>query len=289
MVSSRKGSASFLLPLRVRNGAYTLDHNPHQTLIRPSQGGTVALTPKVSSVIIESMNAERNSLVGRARVHAALGDPGRLAIVETLVAGDASPGELGLVLEMPTNLIAHHLKVLEEAGLVVRSRSEGDRRRTYVRVVTELLESAVTPSFTPPQRVVFVCTQNSARSQLAASIWSRRSRIPALSAGTRPASAPHPRAVRVARKHGLDPTGWRTSQVSDVVKPDDLVIAVCDIAYEHLPAAARPRLHWSVPDPAATNTAAAFESAYRDLANRVDRLAPLLSPPEASHTSRSRA
>ena len=224
------------------------------------------------------MNAERKPLVERARVHAALGDAGRLAIVETLVAGDASPGELGLVLEMPTNLIAHHLKVLEDAGLVVRSRSEGDRRRTYVRVVTEVLESAVTPSLPPAPRVVFVCTQNSARSQLAAAIWSRRSRIPALSAGTRPAVAPHPRAVRVARKHGLDPAGWRTSQVSDVVKPDDLVIAVCDIAYEHLPTGSRPRLHWSIPDPAATNTSAAFETAYTEIANRVDRLAPVLSP-----------
>lgn len=234
------------------------------------------------------MNIERNSLAERARVHAALGDSGRLAIVETLVAGDASPGELGLVLEMPTNLIAHHLKVLEDAGLVARSRSEGDRRRTYVRVVTEVLESVVTPSLAPAPRVVFVCTQNSARSQLAASIWSRRSRIPAASAGTQPAAAPHPRAVRIARKHGLDPAAWRTSQVSDVVKPDDLVIAVCDIAYEHLPAAARPRLHWSVPDPAATDTDAAFEAAYSEIADRIDRLAPVLSPIKATDTSRSR-
>lgn len=190
----------------------------------------------------------------RARIHAALGDPARLAIVDTLVAGDAAPGELSAVLELPTNLIAHHLKVLEDAGLVARSRSEGDRRRTHVRLVTEVLELAVTPSLTAAPRVVFVCTQNSARSQLAASIWSRRSRIPALSAGTQPAAKPHPRAVRVARKHGLDPTAWRTTYVADAVEPDDLVIAVCDIAYEHLPAGTRPRLHWSVPDPAATDT-----------------------------------
>ena len=44
----------------------------------------------------------------------ALGDPARLAIVDTLVAGDASPGELGAELELPTNLVAHHLKVLED-------------------------------------------------------------------------------------------------------------------------------------------------------------------------------
>jgi len=234
------------------------------------------------------MSTERNSLAGRARIHGALGDPARLAIVDTLVAGDAAPGELGQVLDMPTNLVAHHLKVLEDAGLVVRSRSEGDRRRTYVRLVTEVLESVVRPSLAAAPRVVFVCTQNSARSQLAASIWSRRSQIPAVSAGTEPAVRPHPRAVRVARKHGLDPAGWRTAHVGDVVERDDLVIAVCDIAYEHLPSVARPRLHWSVPDPAATDTNAAFEAAYREIADRIDRLAPVLSPTEANGTPRSR-
>ena len=193
-----------------------------------------------------------------------------------------------MVLEMPTNLVAHHLKVLEDAGLVVRSRSEGDRRRTYVRLVTEVLESVMRPSLTAPPRVVFVCTQNSARSQLAASIWSRRSHIPALSAGTQPATAPHPRAVRVARRHGLDSDVWRTSRVSDVVERDDLVIAVCDIAYEHLPAEARPRLHWSVPDPAAVDTDAAFEAAYVEISDRIDRLAPVLSPSEATEAPRSR-
>ncbi|MFC5262731.1 helix-turn-helix domain-containing protein [Kribbella qitaiheensis] len=234
------------------------------------------------------MNIERVPLAERARIHAALGDPARLAIVDTLVAGDAAPGELGVVLDMPTNLIAHHLKVLEDAGLVVRSRSEGDRRRTYVRLVAEVLESVVTPSLTVVPRVVFVCTQNSARSQLAASIWSRRSHIPALSAGTQPAAKPHPRAVRVARKRGLDPAAWRTAHVGDVVERDDLVIAVCDIAYEHLPAGARPRLHWSVPDPAAVDTDAAFEAAYDEIADRIDRLAPVLSPTKTTETPRSR-
>ncbi|NEA35330.1 helix-turn-helix domain-containing protein [Streptomyces sp. SID13031] len=226
------------------------------------------------------MKPERSTLTERARIHAALGDPARLAIVDTLVAGDAAPGELSVVLDLPTNLIAHHLKVLEEAGLVARSRSEGDRRRTYVRLVTEVLASAVTPSLTAAPRVVFVCTQNSARSQLAASIWSRRSQIPALSAGTQPAAKPHPRAVRVARKHGLDPAAWHTAHVGDVVERDDLVIAVCDIAYEHLPTGTRPRLHWSIPDPAAVDTDAAFEAAYSEIADRIDRLAPVLSPAE---------
>jgi ArsR family transcriptional regulator, arsenate/arsenite/antimonite-responsive transcriptional repressor / arsenate reductase (thioredoxin) len=230
------------------------------------------------------MSTERVTLTERARIHAALGDPARLAIVDTLVAGDAAPGELGAALELPTNLVAHHLKVLEDAGLVVRTRSEGDRRRTYVRLRPEALAAVTAPALAAAKRVVFVCTQNSARSQLAAAIWSRRSHVPAVSAGTEPAERVHPRALKVARRHGLDPAGWRTARLQDVVRRDDLLIAVCDNAHEHLPV--QPRLHWSVPDPAPADTDAAFEAAYTELAGRIDRLAPALSP-EAADTSGS--
>lgn len=233
------------------------------------------------------MNAERSALVERARIHAALGDPARLAIVDTLTAGDVAPGELAATLDLPTNLVAHHLKVLEDAGVVVRTRSEGDRRRTYVRLVPEALTTIAAPRLAAP-RVVFVCTQNSARSQLAAAVWARRSHVPALSAGTEPATRVNPGAVRVARKHGLNPDTWRTARVEDVVQPDDLVIAVCDNAYEHLHPDVRPRLHWSVPDPAPVGTDAAFEAAYREIAGRIDRLAPAFADEDAE-TSRSRS
>src|SRR5437773_859154 len=74
----------------------------------------------------------------RAAVHAALSDPGRLAIVDTLSRGEASPGELGRSLGMATNLLAHHLCVLEDVGLVRRHRSEGDRRRSYIALARDL-------------------------------------------------------------------------------------------------------------------------------------------------------
>lgn len=225
------------------------------------------------------MNAETSSLQVRARIHTALGDPARLAIVDALILGDASPGEIGHDLGMPTNLVAHHLKVLQEAGLIVRTRSEGDRRRTYLRLQPDVLDLLTPPPLADADRVVFVCTHNSARSQLAAALWRERVGRPVASAGTKPAARVHPRAVRVAHRHGLtlDPTG--TAHVADVVHDGDLVIAVCDNAHEDLTGKVRSRLHWSVPDPIRANTDAAFEATYTDLAGRIDRLAPAVTHP----------
>jgi DNA-binding transcriptional ArsR family regulator len=89
-------------------------------------------------------------LMRRARVHSALGEPARLAIVDRLVPGDAAPGELSQEMGIATNLLAHHLRVLEDAGLINRVRSEGDRRRSYVRLRWEdpLVRAAVGPAET---------------------------------------------------------------------------------------------------------------------------------------------
>jgi protein-tyrosine-phosphatase len=218
------------------------------------------------------MKAESSSLTARARVHAALGDPARLAIVDALTLGDASPGEIGVALDMPTNLVAHHVKVLQEAGLLVRTRSEGDRRRTYLRLVPGILPGLTAPRLDTAERVVFVCTHNSARSQLAAALWRDRIGGDVTSAGTAPAQRVHPRAVRVAHQHGLTIDATGTNHVNDVVHDGDLIIAVCDNAHESGPI--RPRLHWSVPDPSRADTDEAFEAAYTDLADRIDRIAP---------------
>jgi protein-tyrosine-phosphatase len=224
------------------------------------------------------MSGEVSSTEDRARVHAALGDPGRLSIVDMMILGDASPGEIGAALGMPTNLVAHHLNVLQDCGLLVRTRSEGDRRRTYVRLVPDTLASLMPAPLWAVARVAFVCTHNSARSQLAAALWTRHSPVPATSAGTEPAERIHARAVRVARRHGLALHRVRPVHVADVIRRDDLVVAVCDNAHESLGDQPQRRLHWSVPDPAAVDTDAAFETAYTDLAARINRLAPALTP-----------
>ncbi|TDV45345.1 helix-turn-helix domain-containing protein [Actinophytocola oryzae] len=224
------------------------------------------------------MNVEWSSeVVARARLHAALGEPARLAIVDRLLLGDASPSELGRALGIGSNLLAHHVKLLEQAGVIERSRSEGDHRRTYLRLRPAALAGLVPAGVVRAARVVFVCTHNSARSQLAAALWRRRSQVPAASAGTQPAARVHPLAVATAREHGLSLAQARTAHVHEVLQPDDLVVAVCDNAHEHLPdhtGADAVRLHWSVPDPAPVGTEDAFDRAFRDLADRVDRLAP---------------
>jgi protein-tyrosine-phosphatase/DNA-binding transcriptional ArsR family regulator len=211
-----------------------------------------------------------SGLEGRARAYAALGDPTRLAIIDLLANADRASGELGEALGLRTNLVAHHLRVLEEAGLVLRRRSEGDGRRTYVtrtQACNRLLGAGRLPR---PHRVAFLCSQNSARSQLAESYWRTVSDIPVVSGGTHPASRVHPRAVAVGRRHGLDLTTARPRLAADVLSGDELVIAVCDRAYEDLDS--RP-LHWSIPDPALTESAQAFEGAFDDITGRINRLA----------------
>ena len=215
-------------------------------------------------------------------MHAALGEPARLAIVDRLVLGDASPTEIGRELGLPSNLLAHHLKLLEQAGLIERSRSEGDHRRTYLRLRPQPLTGLV-PGLRSAPRVVFVCTHNSARSQLAAALWARRSPVPAASAGTHPAVRVHPRAVAVARSRGLSLARARTSRVEEVLNDGDLVVAVCDHAHEELGTSADDRLHWSVPDPARLDTDDAFEQAFTDIADRIDRLAPAVRLPGEPH------
>lgn len=210
-----------------------------------------------------------STVEARARAYAALGDPSRLAIIDLLANADLASGELAARLTIPTNLIAHHLRVLEEAGLVLRRRSEGDGRRTYVTRTATCNDLIGAGRRARPHRVAFVCSQNSARSQLAESYWRTISDIPVVSGGTHPASRVHPRAVAVGWRHGLDLTAARPRLATDVLNGDELVIAVCDRAYEDLDS--HP-LHWSIPDPALAENAEAFEGAYDDITGRITRL-----------------
>jgi protein-tyrosine-phosphatase/DNA-binding HxlR family transcriptional regulator len=222
------------------------------------------------------MSAERNSgLARRAAVHAALADPVRLAITDTLLAGDASPSELAAMLAMPSNLLAHHLHVLQQAGVITRRRSEGDRRRTYLRLLPGALDPVAAPPAPTARRVLFVCTANSARSHLAAALWRRASTVPAVSAGTHPAAAIDPGAIAAAGRHRLPLPRLRPRHITDVRQAGDLVITVCDLAHEELGEAAA--VHWSIPDPVPAGDPGSFDAALAQLADRVERLVPRLA------------
>jgi len=209
----------------------------------------------------------------RAAVHAALADPSRLAIVDQLMSADASPSELQVSLSMSSNLLAHHLRVLVQAGLVRRTRSEGDRRRTYLTLIHTQLETLVPGGDRRVDRVVFVCTQNSARSQLATAVWHHRSEVPAVSAGTHPASKVHPGAIAASRRQSIPIRPRRPRHVGEILRPTDLIIAVCDSAHEELPADS-PRLHWSIPDPVQAHHRNAFDRTLEELIERINRFAP---------------
>jgi protein-tyrosine-phosphatase/DNA-binding HxlR family transcriptional regulator len=212
---------------------------------------------------------------GGATVHAALADPARLQIIDTLSVGDTSPSELAAMLAIRSNLLAHHLGVLEQAGLIARRRSDGDRRRTYLQLIPGALESLTRPAAHTARRVLFVCTANSARSHLAAALWRRISSLPAASAGTHPAARVDPGALAAARRHHLPMRRLRPRHISDVRQDGDLVITVCDLAHEEL--GRRAAVHWSIPDPVPAGDPASFDAALAEISNRVERLAPHLA------------
>ena len=223
------------------------------------------------------MSTERSSLTERVQTLAALADPVRLSVVDALALGDRSPGDLARDLDVSGNLLAHHLNVLEEADVIRRLRSEADRRRSYVQLVPGSLDGLLRVGPRPEvPRVVFVCTHNSARSQMASALWSSRSEIPVASAGTHPASRINPGAVAVARRHGVRIRRARPTHVSDVLDTNDYVVSVCDSAHEELESSDVDHIHWSVPDPVRAGTDAAFERAFTDVERRVRRLADLI-------------
>ena len=214
--------------------------------------------------------------VDRARLHGVLSDPHRIALVHHVALSDRSPKELSAVLDVPMPLLSHHLKTLEDAGLILRTVSEHDRRQRFVR-----LRDAAIPFLdagwlrdqlgSHTDRVVFACTHNSARSVLAAALWSTRTHVPTAAGGTTPGTRIHPTAVGTARRHHLQLLQTAPVALDQVLQESDLLVTVCDAANAHITSHPH-RLHWSIPDPARSGEVADFESAFSEITERIDRL-----------------
>jgi protein-tyrosine-phosphatase len=136
-----------------------------------------------------------------------------------------------------------------------------------------------------PLRVLFVCTGNSARSQMAEAVLNRkgRGRFQAFSAGSQPAERVHPLALATLRDAGLEWSGHPPRGLDGLDRePWDFIITVCDNARDSCPVfPGRPVLaHWGMADPAAIEgdertRRAAFDEALALISRRIDLLLAL--------------
>jgi protein-tyrosine-phosphatase len=204
-----------------------------------------------------------------------VGHPLRWRLLDGLADSDRTVHELTAAVAEPQNLVSYHLGQLRSARLVSSRRSSADRRDAYysldvARIGWMLaatggslhpgLRLAPAPLSLQTEgrrpRVLFLCTGNSARSQMAEALTEARSGglVEARSAGSHP-KALHPLAVRAMREvHGLDIADRRPKHLDEVLdEPFDRVVTLCDKVREVCPELpGRPTAaHWSVADPAA--------------------------------------
>jgi protein-tyrosine-phosphatase len=205
-------------------------------------------------------------------------------VVDALALGDLTPQELAGRLGVAPNLLAHHLRRLEEVGLVERRPSDADRRRRYVTLRRDAVPGPVAAPAVPAGPVLFVCTHNSARSPFAAALWQRSTGDRAASAGSDPAARVNPQAVRIGLGFGVDLSGGRPRGFGSVALTPALVVTVCDRAREGSVPFDAPGLHWSLPDPAADGRPAAFREVFQEITRRLTTLAASRSRPTTEST-----
>lgn len=223
----------------------------------------------------------------------------RWRILLALVKSDYRVNELVRLIKQPPNLISYHLKRLRLKEIVTERRSSADSRDIYYRLnldqfrqmyfeagqalhpalgeQKELLHAQVAT----PVRVLFLCTHNSARSQMAEGLLRKMggNKVEVFSAGSEPTSV-HPTAIKVMAERGIDLSAHRAKDLEELVGQSfDYVISVCDKVREICPVfpGSPEHIHWSFPDPviAQGNTQArqlSFEETARGLTTRIQYL-----------------
>ena len=239
------------------------------------------------------------------------GHPVRWQLLAELARSDRQVRELTELVGQQQSLTSYHLGQLRTGGLVTMRRSSADGRDTYCSlnmpafrdrlaeaggalhpglrlVAAELSPSAggsgepnSPPPAPSPVRVLFLCTGNSSRSQMAEAMLAHLGgpRVETASAGSHPKDL-HPDAVRVMHERGLDISGARPKHLSEFTEQRfDYVISLCDRVREVCPDFPGPpaMVHWSIPDPAAETAAnqddySAFVRTADDLDTRIQFL-----------------
>ncbi len=221
--------------------------------------------------------------------------PLRWAILKGLANTDLTVQEISTLIDQPQNLVSYHLHKLYQAQLVLEHKSIADARQVYFGAnfsrLDALFQSAggmISPALShQPQpvtanlkviRVLFLCTHNSARSQMAEGILGEQShhQLQVFSAGADPTSI-HPMGMKVMAEQGIDLRD-KTAKSLDIFlnQPFDYVITVCDRALENCPLfPGNPvKIHWSIADPAEVDGSeeeqyAAFKQAADQLTHRI--------------------
>jgi protein-tyrosine-phosphatase len=245
-----------------------------------------------------------------------LSDPLRWRLIVELGRSDRRVGELVQLVGKPQNVVSYHLAELRRADIVSARRSSADGRDVYYRAdlfrCRDLLGEAgrslypglalapLPPDEVEPRRLrprlLFLCTGNSARSQIAEALVELRSMgtVEARSAGSHPKPL-HPNAVRVMAERGVDIAGRRTKSLTRFARTRfDRVITLCDKVREICPEfpGAPIVAHWSITDPAAaggsdTATYPAFQRVADEIESRVALLLADLETRALERTNRA--
>lgn len=237
----------------------------------------------------------------------------RWHLLQMLAYSDYRVQDLVARLHLPQNLVSYHLKLLRNAQLVTERRSTADERFVFYSLDVEqfrgrylsagqILHPAVALApiwpdhgslrLQAPLRVLFLCTENSARSQMAEALLRHLSHgaVQAYSAGSQPAPQLHPLARRCMEERGIDMSGAVPKHFEQFLGQHfDAIVTVCDRMMESCPTLPGDpeRIHWSFLDPAMvegteSEQMRAFEQISLQLSTRLRLLLTLLERKKSS-------
>lgn len=218
--------------------------------------------------------------------------PLRWRLLRALANGDLIVQELTERVSAPQNLVSYHLAKLRSGGVVSARRSSADRRDTYYTLDLAQFESALSATGRAlhpgletttklqvlparQQRVLFLCTGNSARSQMAQALMRYLSggKIEATSAGAQPRNL-HPLAVSTMREmYGLDISDQKSRAIGTVTDQEfDWIISLCDRMRETCTDFANVSgvTHWSIANPSDEPSAADAPEHFRQMARQLE-------------------
>ena len=241
--------------------------------------------------------------------------PLRWGLLTELARSDRHVTELTELLDQPQALVSYHLGRLRAGGLVSSRRSSYDGRSSYYRVDLHRCRNALSatggslhpglalqpvPRAAPARRrrdrvrVLFACTGNGARSQVAEALMQHFAgdRVEAVSGGSHP-KAIHPNAIRVLAERCIDISDRQSKPLTEFENQYfDIVVTLCDKVREACPefSTQAQAIHWSIEDPSLAQGGArasypAFRAFAADLETRIGFLIAVIDAQTTNTTT----